>query len=128
MILGKEAVGGEPKPYPPRNAQSHSTCPAPDYLTFSVSSIIHRLFVNNRKYYFSWFQTLEKQTGVPGHRHTLLPPLLLWDFPHIPFHDLCSQICPTPSPFQDIGQGPWFTLTAGRSVLWKTGRRGGVWL
>lgn len=80
MILGKEPMGGEPKPYPPQNVQSHSTCPTPYYLTFSVSSIIHRLFVNNRKYYFSWFQTLEKQTGVPGHRHTLLPLLLLWVF------------------------------------------------
>lgn len=115
-----------PQPYPPQNAQSHSTCPTSHYLTFSVSSIIHRLFVINRKYYFSWFRTLEKQTRVPGHRHALLLPFLLWIFPHIPFHDLCSQICPAPIPFQDISQWPRFTLTARRSVLWKKGRRGGV--
>lgn len=81
----------------PQSSQSQSTCihplPTPRcHMTFSVSSIIHHLFVNHSKGYFPWFWTLRTQTGVPGRGHPLPAPLLLWDAPHIRFHAHCSQI------------------------------------
>lgn len=58
-ILGEEAMGGYPPLPPPpslctKSAPAlHPTC----HLAFSVSSIIHYLFVNSMKDYFPWVWT-----------------------------------------------------------------------
>lgn len=117
--MGEEIPPSPPSPVPPRVHRATAPAPRPRHLAFSVSSIIHHLFVNNRKDYFPWFWTLSKLELL-----TMATPSSLGLSSHS-FRALCSQISPPPFPgHQHSGSGS-LSLLGGRT-LWRRTWEGGV--